>query len=216
LSRALGRLSEHVLAEQQRPDFQPGDVDDPMSQHPYMWNANNPVEYSDPSGCCLEDACVVEGEVTIGAVEIGVGVLLLVGTIVGSQEIKGAGTGLRRQIDSAVSGAVSAAGAAFAHRNNARPSTEDKHQAGERRSGIDAGGEKGDGKRTPPRKRPEVWKGPPPTAVLPKVTPGDRVVAEVGVTREAVLTTIPGIARALQIETTRKQNAEEGLGSVIV
>lgn len=32
------------------PDAYSGDVHDPMSQHPYMWNGNNPVEYSDPSG----------------------------------------------------------------------------------------------------------------------------------------------------------------------
>ena len=32
------------------PDAYAGDVHDPMSQKPYMWNANNPVQYSDPSG----------------------------------------------------------------------------------------------------------------------------------------------------------------------
>jgi RHS repeat-associated protein len=32
------------------PDAYSGDVHDPMSQHPYMWNNNNPVQYSDPSG----------------------------------------------------------------------------------------------------------------------------------------------------------------------
>jgi RHS repeat-associated protein len=32
------------------PDAYAGDVHDPMSQHPYMWNNNNPVQYSDPSG----------------------------------------------------------------------------------------------------------------------------------------------------------------------
>ncbi len=32
------------------PDAYAGDVHDPMSQHPYMWNDNNPVQYSDPSG----------------------------------------------------------------------------------------------------------------------------------------------------------------------
>jgi RHS repeat-associated protein len=32
------------------PDAYSGDVHDPMSQHPYMWNGNNPVEYSDPTG----------------------------------------------------------------------------------------------------------------------------------------------------------------------
>ena len=32
------------------PDAYSGDVHDPMSQHPYMWNGNNPVQYSDPTG----------------------------------------------------------------------------------------------------------------------------------------------------------------------
>jgi len=32
------------------PDAYSGDVHDPMSQHPYMWNNNNPVQYGDPSG----------------------------------------------------------------------------------------------------------------------------------------------------------------------
>ena len=41
------------------PDAYSGDVHDPMSQKPYMWNDNNPVEYGDPAGttplsCTLE------------------------------------------------------------------------------------------------------------------------------------------------------------------
>jgi hypothetical protein len=32
------------------PDAYAGDAHDPMSQKPYMWNRNNPLEYSDPSG----------------------------------------------------------------------------------------------------------------------------------------------------------------------
>ena len=45
------------------PDAYSGDVHDPMSQHPYMWNANNPVQYSDPSGyvaCTSALGCVVD------------------------------------------------------------------------------------------------------------------------------------------------------------
>lgn len=34
------------------PDAYAGDVRDPMSQKPFMWNDNNPVEWSDPSGYC--------------------------------------------------------------------------------------------------------------------------------------------------------------------
>jgi hypothetical protein len=32
------------------PDAYKGDVHDPISQKPYVWNGNNPYEYSDPSG----------------------------------------------------------------------------------------------------------------------------------------------------------------------
>jgi YD repeat-containing protein len=32
------------------PDAYAGDVRDPMSQKPFMWNGNNPVQFSDPSG----------------------------------------------------------------------------------------------------------------------------------------------------------------------
>ncbi len=50
------------------PDAYAGEVHDPMSQHPYMWNNNNPVQYSDPSGYCpsdpnsaLNDPCLPTG-----------------------------------------------------------------------------------------------------------------------------------------------------------
>ncbi len=47
------------------PDEFPGSVHDPMSQKSYMWNGNNPVQYSDPSGYCLEDLCI--GEAALAA-----------------------------------------------------------------------------------------------------------------------------------------------------
>jgi RHS repeat-associated protein len=53
------------------PDAYSGDVHDPMSQHPYMWNNNNPVQYSDPTGYCIEDGCVGEGLVAAAVVEGG-------------------------------------------------------------------------------------------------------------------------------------------------
>ena len=37
------------------PDVYAGDVHDPMSQKPYMWNRNNPYAYSDPSGYQAEE-----------------------------------------------------------------------------------------------------------------------------------------------------------------
>jgi RHS repeat-associated protein len=52
------------------------------------------------------------------------------------------------------------------HTKGARPSTKEKHQEGQRRKKMDRGGEKGDKKRRPPRKRPDGWKGKwPPTKV---------------------------------------------------
>ena len=44
------------------PDAYAGDVHDPMSQKPYMWNANNPVQYSDPSGYVGEQVLVLPAE----------------------------------------------------------------------------------------------------------------------------------------------------------
>ena len=32
------------------PDSYSGDVRDPMSQKPFIWNNNNPMAYADPSG----------------------------------------------------------------------------------------------------------------------------------------------------------------------
>ncbi|HVN69528.1 MAG TPA: hypothetical protein VMU38_07770, partial [Candidatus Binatia bacterium] len=36
------------------PDPYAGDVRDPISQKPFMWNGNNPVEWNDPSGYCTD------------------------------------------------------------------------------------------------------------------------------------------------------------------
>jgi RHS repeat-associated protein len=48
------------------------------------------------------------------------------------------------------------------HTDNARPSTEEKHQKGRARKKRDRGGEAGDARRRPPNKRPPNWKGPWP------------------------------------------------------
>ncbi len=103
------------------PDAYAGDVHDPMSQHPYMWNDNNPVQYSDPSGYCAGVlSCVISiggqaaGRVaggaavaaagTIGALAVAVGGLVLATTgetakepeapVAGAEleEVKGTGT----------------------------------------------------------------------------------------------------------------------------
>jgi YD repeat-containing protein len=46
------RAYDPTTAEWTAPDAYSGDVHDPMSQKPFMWNENNPVSYSDPSGYC--------------------------------------------------------------------------------------------------------------------------------------------------------------------
>ena len=58
----------------------------------------------------------------------------------------------------------------FAHRNNARPSTEEEHEVGEARRARDRGCERGDANRKKgerpivPRNRPKNWRGPWPPA----------------------------------------------------
>jgi YD repeat-containing protein len=44
------RTYDASIGQWNTPDAYAGDVDDPMSQQPFMWNRNNPYEYSDPSG----------------------------------------------------------------------------------------------------------------------------------------------------------------------
>ena len=44
------RTSDLSVGQWNTPDAYAGDVHDPMSQKPFMWNRNNPYDYSDPSG----------------------------------------------------------------------------------------------------------------------------------------------------------------------
>ena len=48
------------------------------------------------------------------------------------------------------------------HTSNARPSIKGKHEKGSARKDRDSGGEDGDFRRLPPRKRPKEWRGPWP------------------------------------------------------
>ncbi len=52
------RTFDASIGQWNTPDAYAGDLHDPMSQQPYMWNSNNPYQYSDPSGFCT--ARVVE------------------------------------------------------------------------------------------------------------------------------------------------------------
>jgi hypothetical protein len=44
------RTYDASVGQWNTPDAYAGDVHDPMSQKPYMWNRNNPYSYSDPTG----------------------------------------------------------------------------------------------------------------------------------------------------------------------
>lgn len=67
------------------PDAYEGDIHDPKSQKPFMWNDNNPVSYSDPSG--YEAACVSVAQPCISpeaADKIGAGLFNLYKLAIGS------------------------------------------------------------------------------------------------------------------------------------
>ena len=48
------RAYDPALGSWTTPDAYEGDIHDPASQQRYMWNRNNPYEYSDPSGFCTD------------------------------------------------------------------------------------------------------------------------------------------------------------------
>jgi RHS repeat-associated protein len=64
LSLQGARAYDPNLNQWTTPDAYSGDAHDPMSQHPYMWNNNNPVQYSDPSGYVSTVSGDKEGDVT--------------------------------------------------------------------------------------------------------------------------------------------------------
>jgi hypothetical protein len=79
-----------------------------------MWNNNNPVDYSDPSGYCAEDACVVEGSAGI-AVAGALGFLLSnLGFKSQGDALSGFSKGIQDKVNGAVSAAVSKASSAIA------------------------------------------------------------------------------------------------------
>ena len=160
------RVFDPISAQWLTPDAYFGDVHDPMSQKPFMWNDNNPIEYEDPSGYCPQCA----GAAAVGsAIVDGLIVLGLVGEIAssaGRPDIKQKTDAATGQILQAVKSALSDAmgsivNFASEHTKGARPSTENQHQEGKARKAEDRpGGEKADwqpdgtGKRRPPNKRP--------------------------------------------------------------
>ncbi|HLI94660.1 MAG TPA: DUF6531 domain-containing protein [Candidatus Baltobacteraceae bacterium] len=56
------------------PDAFAGEVEDPMSQKPYMWNDNNPVAYQDPSGYCIGPLLIPCAELLMhAAIDLSIG-----------------------------------------------------------------------------------------------------------------------------------------------
>ncbi|MGH9540882.1 MAG: RHS repeat-associated core domain-containing protein [Terriglobales bacterium] len=47
------------------------DIAEPQSLNPYAYTRNNPLRFTDPSGHCLEDACIAEGYALYEAVGVG-------------------------------------------------------------------------------------------------------------------------------------------------
>jgi YD repeat-containing protein len=155
------------------PDAYSGVVDDPLSQKSYVWDNNNPMIYSDPSGYCAEDACVIEATaIGAGVAEAGVGVLVAgaaVATAIDQPQIgqglSDAAGSLQNKISSTFSAVVTGVSgyiSNMAHSNKERQSTRERHQKGRARQKLDRGGEKADPGRDYPRKPPKGWKKPWP------------------------------------------------------
>ena len=79
------RAYDQNTAQWTTPDAYAGDVGDPMSQKPYMWNNNNPVSYQDPTG--YEAACVSLNQACLSpeaTQQIGEGLLHLYNFVIGN------------------------------------------------------------------------------------------------------------------------------------
>ena len=144
------RAFDPTLTTWTTPDAYAGEVHDPASRMPYMWNKNNPYVYSDPSGYCVWDLCIGEA---FGAAELVMMATAMVGSYVAGQELKQAVN------DASLKKSESE------HTKDARPSTEEKHEKGQARQQQDGSpnGEKGDERRFAHRKRPpgKTGKWPP-------------------------------------------------------
>jgi hypothetical protein len=172
------RVVDSSTGQWTTPDAYAGDVHDPMSQKPYMWDRNNPYEYSDPSGYCIWDLCIVEG---IGVTELVLtGLTLAAGAVAGVEASHAAkhamdkfaagSGGISAPLESRsrskgasgrdVTGTEASGGAE--HTKGGRKSTQEAHENGLADKNSSRGGEAGDARRNPARKPHQGHKGPYP------------------------------------------------------
>lgn len=147
----------------------------------YSYVASNPPNWRDPTGEYSQIACILSytaaggmaGAAT-GAAWGAAGGLAFAG--VGAAP-GGGGGGAAGLAWGGAAGAMTGFAmcppdvptyCAAEHTKAARPSTKEDHEEGQARKKKDRGGERGDERRRPPRKRPPNWKGPwPPPAGTP-------------------------------------------------
>jgi len=140
----------------------------------YRYGFNGPAVSTDPSGLLVDSVRVgvVTNPQLAGVVAEG-----LTGVSAGGGAGLGTGFWAGSPVGPMVGGtAVISVSYLFhcAHRKGARKSTKDDHEEGRRKDKQSRGGEIGDARRDPPRKRPDGWKGPwPPPPKPPKAPPED-------------------------------------------
>ncbi len=131
----------------------------------YAYAAGNPLLYKDHTGyvIAIDDAIIIGGIVFVGGV-VYTGARTALDSPQGKQFVDNAskaisdgldalGTQIVKTITDGIDNAAQILQEAE-HKNNARPSTKNKHQEGQGRKKIDKGGEKGDIRRRPnPNKR---------------------------------------------------------------
>jgi RHS repeat-associated protein len=166
----------------------------------YAYVNNNPINHIDRTGKCIEDFCIGEAilvtegvEYVVSAYEASEVVAVASETATATTATTATSTALSQTVAQCAANttcsalAVTSATAITAktlqaiqdtstaqlakeHTKNARPSSKGKHEQGNARRKQDAGNEKGDDNRRPPKQRPPNYKGPwpPPKQDPPK------------------------------------------------
>ncbi len=81
------RAHDPALGAWTTPDAYAGEIHDPASQQRYMWNRNNPYEYSDPSGYC--PVCLAAAPIAVGGgLELAGDAVILAGGAAAGEALK--------------------------------------------------------------------------------------------------------------------------------